>query len=163
MTIIVEDGTIVANANSYIDDAYFQAYALSRGVTLPATESERDILLTKAMDYIEGFRSQFEGQKTDSNQDLQFPRTNVYIDGVEIGKNTIPVELKKAQAQTAIESLSFDLFYVSDGTNVKKEKLDTLEVEYFQGGSSSSPVLGSVDVYLSVLFKADGKRTLIRV
>lgn len=154
MALIIEDGSLVSGANSYIDDTFFLEYASARGIELPTTEVEREGLLVKSMDYLESFRSKFKGEKTSpKSQALQWPREDVYIDCEELDKNTIPVELKKAQAQAAIEVQHQELFYTSDGSNVKKEKLDNLEVEYFQGGSGGKPSLGRVDAFLDVLLE----------
>ncbi len=151
MTIIVEDGSGVANANSYVDDAYFVAFALARGITIPATAELREQLLFKSMDYLESLRKKYKGCKTYSGQELQWPRENVYIDYMIFESNLIPSELKKAQCQAAIESISNALFETNDGSNVKKQKLDTLEVEYFENGSAGVPDFAAVNAYLSEL------------
>lgn len=152
MTIIVEDGTIVANANSYIDDTFLTTYASSRGVTLPATVQEREVLLINAMDYIESFAEKFKGERTEPDtQELQWPREDVQIYHADLDKNTIPKELKRAQAQAAIEASTADLFFKDDGTRVKKEKLDVLEVEYFEGGNSGQPFFEKVSKLMEPL------------
>jgi hypothetical protein len=125
MTIIVEDGSIVANANSYITDAELNAYALARGVTITG---EGEILLYQAMDYLES--QNFIGDRYSREQSLQFPRVNVYIDGFYYEPFTIPKLLKDAQAVIAIA--------IGDGASplsivepeVKKEKVGSIEVEY---------------------------------
>src|SRR5690606_40416418 len=54
--LIVEDGTIVAGANSFVTEAEIVAYALARGTNLPhTTDEELDavaVLGIKAMDYL---------------------------------------------------------------------------------------------------------------
>ena len=81
MTLIVEDGSIVENANSYVsvDDA--RTFASLRGVTLPASDAEVEVLLIKATDFIEAQRLRFQGSKVNQDQALQWPRTGVYVDG----------------------------------------------------------------------------------
>ncbi len=59
MAIVVEDGTVVAGANSYITRASAIAYAAARGVTL-ANTTATDAQVVKAFDYLESLRSQFE-------------------------------------------------------------------------------------------------------
>ena len=165
MAIIVEDGTVIANANSYIDDAFLTAYAAERGLTLPATVGEREVLLINAMDYIESYADKFKGQRTDpANQELQWPREDVTIYGEDLDKNTIPKELKRAHAQAAVEASNADLFFKDDGTRVKKEKLDVLEVEYFEGGSSGQPFFEKVTKLIDpLLSKSSGSLRLTRV
>lgn len=100
-TIIVEDGTIVANANSYIDVTYLNAFATDRGFTLPSTTNEKEILIIKAMDYLEA--KCFKGEKSIADQELQWPRDNVYIDCELLNTDVIPEVLKRALAQLVVE------------------------------------------------------------
>tara|TARA_R110000850_G_scaffold257499_1_gene383699 strand:+ start:426 stop:926 length:501 start_codon:yes stop_codon:yes gene_type:complete len=151
MALIVENGTGVANSNTYVSDVMFTDYAALRGVTIPATAILREPLLIKAMDYIEGYRDQFQGEKTDYLQSLQWPRYSVYIDGYDIGSNTIPAELKNAQIEAAILVNSTPLLESGATLNVQKEKVDVLERTYFEGGKWSALRTDNIDVWLNVL------------
>jgi hypothetical protein len=151
MALIVEDGTQVAGANSYVSDAEYVAYASARGKTIASTATLREIELIKSMDYIESHRRQFKGQKVAFDQSLQWPRYSVFIDGFSIDSDAIPDELKNAQMETGIAYNSFEVLSTGSNQNVASEKLDTLEVSYFNGGSWSTPQLETVDVYLEVL------------
>ena len=97
MAIIVEDGTIVAGANSYVSEAELTAYASARGVTLTGNT---EALLLNAMDYIESLS--YIGTKVSSTQPLQWPRYNVVIDGYYFPNNEIPEILKSGLMQTAM-------------------------------------------------------------
>lgn len=151
MALIVENGTGVANANTYVSDAMFVDYAALRGITIPATSSAREPLLIKAMDYIEGFRDQFQGDKSSFLQALQWPRYAVYIDDYDIGSNVIPVELKNAQIESAILVNTTALLKSGDIKNVQKEKVDVLEISYYEGGNYDNLRTDSIDVWLNVL------------
>lgn len=137
MTIIVEDGTIVANANSYVTELELTTYATSRGITLSGTPEQ---LLIVAMDFIE--QQNFIGTKSTRDQSLQWPRESVWVDGYYYEPDEIPVELKTSQMTAAIS--------VDQGNDpsaiiepaVKREKVDVLEVEYQDGAG------GSIDVAL---------------
>lgn len=155
--LIIEDGSVVANSNSYASDAELKAYALLRGKTVPATQPEREALLVLAMDYIESYRAQFIGEKTDYTQPLQWPRSGAYIDGYDVGYNTIPQELKNAQMEAAIISNSNSLLQTGSVKNVQKEKVDVIERTYFSGGSWEAIRTDTVDVYLDVLLSNSGK------
>ena len=55
MALTVENGTLVANANSYVSAANYTAWADARGFTYPGLpELEQKIL--RAMDYIESLQ-----------------------------------------------------------------------------------------------------------
>ena len=132
MAIIVENGTGVADANSYVSEADLTAFATSRGITLTQDE---DILLLIAMDYIESLN--FKGLKVERNQALQWPRVDVYYDNYYADSNVIPNELKNALMQCAIA--------VDQGNDpaqdlvrsVKRQKVGSLEVEYMDGSITS--------------------------
>lgn len=103
--IIVEDGTIVADANAYIDVAYATQYALNRGVVLPAASDEVAAMIIQATDFLESKACEYAGHKTDPAQSLEWPRTDAYILGNEdtpFGPNSIPKNLKMAQAALVI-------------------------------------------------------------
>ena len=158
MTIIVEDGSNVANANSYVSVSDLESFAALRGYTLPATTAEKEVLLIKGSDYTESFRAKYQGQKTYSDQSLQWPREPVIIDGYQIGSTSIPSDLKNAQMQAAIEvSLSGGDIQPNTGKNIKKEKVDVIEVEYQDGGGALyAPTYPKVDTYIDPLIKAGG-------
>ncbi len=100
MALVIEDGTGKSNSTSYASVAELDAYASARGITLPATEGEKEILLVKSMDYLES--QQFQGSKQTKEQALQWPRSEVYIDGWYVETTEIQVEVKKAQMIGAV-------------------------------------------------------------
>lgn len=158
MALVVEDGSIVPGANSYVSDAEFVSYAAERGIDIPVDQTEREQLLIVAADYIDAnYRSSFKGEKVTRDQPMQWPRVEVYIDCFSISSSEIPTELKRAQMEAAIAANEQDIYTNSDGTSVKKEKLDVLEVEYFQGGSAGQPVLGKTKDLINPLLKTGGK------
>ena len=154
MTLIVENGSEVANANTYVNDDEYVAYAAARGRTIATSADNREIQLIKSMDYIEGYRAKFKGTKNTQAQSLQWPRYSVEIDGYYLDSDEIPQELKDAQMEAAIFVNSSEI--LKDGTtqNIQREKLDKLEIAYFSGGSYEVTRTDSVDVKLDVLLKA---------
>ena len=148
MAIVIEDGTIVANANSYTTDAELVAYAADRGLTLPATSTERDILQVLATDYLND--QNYKGYRADpSNQYMSFPRSGVYAYDRVIASDEIPKELKFAQMEAAIAANSLTLLTNESKSNVQREKMDVLEVSYFSGGAWTKTHLARVSNYLS--------------
>jgi hypothetical protein len=97
MAIVVEDGTIVSGANSYVSEADLTAYATARGITITGDEEE---LLIKAMDYVETLN--FIGIKYTRDQPLQWPRSDVVIDYYYKDVDDIPNELKNGLMETAL-------------------------------------------------------------
>ncbi len=131
--LIVEDGSIVSGANSYVSEAELMAFASARNITLVG---EEEVLLTQAMDYIETLA--YKGIKSTSNQDLQWPRAYVYIDSYYVRNDDIPKELKNGLMQCAIS--------IDQGTGPQvdvvrktiREKVGDLEVEYANDSVTST-------------------------
>lgn len=131
MTIIVEDGTIVANANSYVSTAQLTAYALARGYTLIGNPES---LLIQAMDYIEALP--FLGMKQQILQPLEYPRYKVWIDNYPLASNTIPFQLKNGEMETAIAIDQGNGPLQDQARNTEMEKVGELEVKYSTSSSS---------------------------
>jgi hypothetical protein len=130
--LVIEDGSQVAGATSYVTAAEIETYAEARGVTLT---TDPEILSVKAMDYIES--QSFLGSKVSSTQALQWPRTGVTIDGYELAATEIPNELKNAQMATAISIASGVDPLSSVQRGVKMQQVGDLKVEYDDSGSVS--------------------------
>ena len=157
MALIIEDGTQVANSNSFVNDAAYVAYAALKGLTVGATASEREIDLLAGIDYLLGQEGSLQGYRVSSTQAMFFPRTDVYLYGWAINSDSIPENIKNAQMEAAAYSTSGALLNNTQMNNVMKEKVDVLEVEYFKGGSRSNVNLQRVDIYLQPLLKSTDK------
>ena len=137
--IIVENGSIVAGANSYVSliDARTILAAYGQDLNTDDTIAEQELL--SAARYIESFRNSFKGIKSTREQTMQWPRRNAYIDGYLIPTDEIPVELVNAQAFAAYEvSAGNNLQPTDDGRKIASEKVDVLEVSYFESSATSS-------------------------
>jgi hypothetical protein len=155
--LIIEDGTGIANSNSYVTDSEYKAYANIRGKAVGATQPEREANLILAMDYIESHRDQFKGQKTDYTQSLQWPRVAAYIDGYQVNSDYIPLELKRAQMEAALIGESTPLLKTGDTSNLASFSVDGVYSEsYHQGGSWQTVRTDTIDVFLQVLLNNAG-------
>lgn len=135
MPITVEDGSIVADANSYVTLAEVRAYATDRGVTLPTADTDLEPKLHLAMDWFEGY--EFIGSRVDvtTPQELSWPRAGVVLDGVEIAETAIPTLVKKVIMQATVDASIVELEPTYGGTStgqVKVKKLDVIEKEFFK-------------------------------
>ena len=160
MAIVVETGASITGANSYVTTDDLRDYADLRGLSYPSDDVDIEILLIKATDYLESFRDRYKGDKSASTNALQWPRTDVYIDGYLLSKTTIPEELKNAQIQIALDAQSVEISpneLVSDKGDRKKEKVDVIEVEYFERSNSrTQPKFTKAMYFLSPLLKQNG-------
>lgn len=127
----------------YTDSTALEAYAAARGVTI---NGDKDALLTKALDYLETLK--FKGEKTDPAQVLAWPRSGVYVDGVLLDDATVPAGIVKAQHALALEIDAGNDPMASIGREVKREKVDVLEVEYADGAAATA-ILAGVNALLA--------------
>lgn len=159
MALVIENGSLVAGANSYVGVADARAFAEARASNLPEDDTAVESALIVAMDYLESLRAQYQGRKVDpAYQALQWPRTGVVVDGWEVPFDHIPQNLKFAQCQLAIEAANgLDLSPTGDGREVIREKVDVLETEYAPGGGGApQPFLAKVRNFLEPLLSAGG-------
>lgn len=135
MSIVVEDGSIVDGANSYVSVADLQAYANARNIIIATDESA---LLLKAMDYLETFDGRFKGSRVTRDQPLSWPRSGATIEGWVWAATEIPRQVINAQISLCIEiAAGEDPHNPSAATlPVVREKVDTLEVEYANPGQA---------------------------
>jgi hypothetical protein len=163
MTIIVENGTIVTDANSYVSDAEYVAYASQRSYSIGTDADTRENELIKAMDYLEQYRFRFKGLKVSGGQSLQWPRYGVYLDSFQLDSNLIPRELKRSQMELAILSIASDLAPSGNLENVQSQSLGELSISYYSGGTYKSLQHDNVDQYLDCLLINNGNVMSVRV
>ena len=156
MTITVEDGTEVANANSYASVGDLYDYATLRDVTLCDDVAVVEALLIKAMDYIRREYSQkWQGERTTSTQSLDWPRENVWINGSLVDNDTIPADLVYGQLAAAVEIHTGDTTPAQGP--IRREKIGDMELEYENHGTVYQiNAYANADAHLRVLCKTGG-------
>lgn len=165
MPLVIEDGSIVANANTYIDVAYLQTYASDRGKVISSDNDVLEASIIKANDYLESKRDSFKGYKVSETQSLQFPRYNVYVDNILLSYESIPDILKKAQAELAIEAQSGENLLPTTKANsfIKKEAIGPIETQYSEN-LGTSRIMHAVEAVLLPLFRSSvGSTRTLRV
>jgi len=127
MALVIENGSIVAGANSYVTADDYRSWANSRGIDVEASSLlEKSIL--RAMDYFE--QLDFIGNKANENQPLQWPRTEALIDGYYADATEIPVQVKTALYEAIkVEIDGFSELNNEDRRTIK-EKIGDIEVQY---------------------------------
>lgn len=152
MALTVENGTGLANAESYISVADANSYHNLRGNTtwLTISTQEAEEALRRATDYMQQvYAGLWYGYKTTDTQALDWPRQDVPKLDTAYGNyylnNVIPQELKNACAELAFRAARGELL-ADIGQAVKREKIDALEVEYseFSPQSKRYPAIDSL-------------------
>ena len=136
--MIVEDGTGLPNADSYVSIEFADSYFSARGVTAWATltQTVKEQSLIKGTDFIDTIY-QWKGKKTTSEQSLRFPRTNLRdYEGQEI--EGIPTCLKQAVCDAAqMVSSGTQLFQTkNENGDVVSETITTLSFTYSKSDKS---------------------------
>ena len=170
VSLIVEDGSCVPDANSYVSLDFADAYMRNTGRTSweLKTENERKSYLINATKYIDRTYSKigWKGQKKyHRSQCLCFPRVELYDkDGYEV--LGIPRELMEAVCEAGFISTTTSLFDIKDSAGtVKRQKVDVLEVEYYSESDSAGGYISRftvLDSLLSDFYKKKGDDSRVK-
>lgn len=131
--LIVEDGSVVANANSFVTEQQIVTYAAMRGIVLPfATDADKDavaILGVKAMDYLRILP--WRGEPVSQTQTTPWPRKNMQTP-IVYPEDEVPLNVVEAQLQlTLLVNGGTVLIPTSTGTGyLVKEKIGPIENVY---------------------------------
>lgn len=133
MALIVEDGTGLATAESFISvaDADTRRTALGAVAAWTAlTTAQKEQALRKAAEYLEQrYAERWKGDRIISTQALSWPRYGAFVHGYEINWNAVPAAVANANADLALktitETLNADL-----ERGIVCEKIGPIETEY---------------------------------
>jgi len=139
MALVVEDGTGVANADSYLSLADARTLATNYGITLPVDDTEAEIQLRKAYDGLNIQEPEMQGTRTHDIQTGIYPRTGVYSNCVLVDSETIPLNVKKAQLyQAEAYSNGMNNNAVNDGRKLASFEVVGAYKEAYQDDSNQS-------------------------
>lgn len=163
MTLIVETGEGLSNAESYISVADADARHASLGNTgWTGTEQVKEALLRRATAYMEqAYRSRWKGNRLRKDQALSWPRYGATVDGFDLSSTIVPVEVANACADLALKAAAGDLAPDLE-RGVIREKVGPLETEYDRN-SSQATRYRSIDLGLAPFLKgSSAMATLVR-
>ena len=136
-TFVVEDGTGLSNATSYVsvsdadDIIVMNIHASSYWGAL--SNSRKEYLLSWASRYLDE-RARWFGTKTVETSALRFPRTGIVDrDGVTIAADAVPRQLKIATAEMARYLITADRSVERDQDALIRLKADVVEFEFSEG------------------------------
>lgn len=167
MAFEAETGSGSATANSLAAVAEADTYHSDRGNTAWAgfSTGTKQSLLIKATDYLQN-QAMFpwRGQIKTATQALCWPRTGVVEQyGLAVSDLSVPLKVRQATAILALAANTTNLLPVVQppASGVKRQKIDVLETEYFEGGTTggtdSATLVPQVTEALGLV------RTLLRV
>lgn len=154
MPLIVEDGTGIEDANSFVGLDEARSLATIRGIDLSSDDEELSKQLVQSADRINSYETQFSGHRTFAVQALAFPRSNAFRFGAVMPRDSIPREVKLAQV-TVCDLISRDVeVWTTDISGIKEEVVGPLKTVYSdnQADSVGNPSLPQVESILNPLF-----------
>lgn len=159
MAIVVEDGTGLATAETYVSVADCKAYLDDRGRTqwglLNITVQEAS--LRSAADYLDAkYGDRLQGYRLKIEQALYWPRTDVSFDNVRWDPAPLPVPLVRACCEAAVlAGTGTDLFLPLERGGQVIEKLEIVgpitERTKWAGSAPVGTVYPAIDRYMNQL------------
>lgn len=135
--LIIEDGSIVAGADSLATAAELVTYAANFGRTIPATEAAQESLLRRA--YLQMIALPWKGDAVSPDQTGSWPRYDVCRNGFIVDSASIPSQIKAGQMALATEIHADDL--VDPETKVgaiESEKVGPISTTFAKASKTAS-------------------------
>jgi hypothetical protein len=127
MSLVVEDGSVVSGANTYVSLQNFKDWATLRNLTYGNDASVTQSIY-RAMDFFE--RQTFIGFKANEDQPLQWPRTEAMIDGYYADATEIPNDVKLSLYEAIFVQESGNSHLNTEDRKTLREKVGDIEVTY---------------------------------
>lgn len=140
MALVVEDGTGLADAESFASVAAANDYWTARASTAwdALTDETKEAALRQATDYIEAiYGGRWKGERIGSTQALSWPRYGVVVDGIERDSAVIPLALERATIELALKASAGELL-ADQGAQVVSETVGPISVTYAAGARQAT-------------------------
>lgn len=170
MALIVENGTGMSTAESYISVADADAYFSARNLTLWAdagfSTTEKEGCLRRATDFLTAsYRGRWTGRRASTTQALDWPRLDVprsEADGSGFyPSDAVPVEVVRACAELAWRA-AFGELAPDESRRTIREKVDVIEVEYDPNAPQSTRFRVVENLLAPFVVSASGAIRLVR-
>lgn len=165
MSLIVEDGTGLSTAESYVSvaaaDTRMTALGLTNWGTLSTTEKEQ-ALRRSTQHMLRAYRGRWKGTRVTSTQALDWPRyIPDMVDGHPVLSSVVPTDIANACADLALKAAAGDLAPDLERAVIRK-KVGPLETEY-SPHSPQATRYRAIDMALAPYIKgSSAMATLVR-
>lgn len=150
MALVVEDGSVVTSANTYVSVATLDTYHEDRNNTdwAAASDEAKQSAVLDAARYLD-FGYRWLGTRRSSTQPMAWPRYMQYLDADLrlVPSDEVPLRVQDAQCELALEALAGPLMASLDrGNREAKIQVGPLAVEYFPdaAGQKEFPVVDAL-------------------
>jgi hypothetical protein len=146
LVVVVEDGSGLANANSYISaadaDAFFDGHVYN-STWLDKATSEKEQALVHATRMLDQ-QVQWNGSRAIAGQALQWPRVNVIdpddVDRDYLASDELPQFLLDATCELAQEIFVANPAVRAEGEGIENFKLDGVLAVTFKAATAKKPI-----------------------
>lgn len=151
MALIVEDGSIVPRANSYIGLEDARVMAADYGYTLPEDDALAEAALRQGAVYIDVQEPAMCGRRVSADQWLAFPRRGMRANGFDVPSDSIPYKVQVAQVIAAsFYGDGIDVRANTGGQAVTMERVEgAVTVQY------AAPASGAADATVAITAALD--------
>lgn len=158
MSLIVEDGSGKAAAETYISKEDADTYHAARGNDSWATITiaQKEQALRRATEYmIQAFTARWQGERTyPLVQALDWPRAGVIVNGVSVDYDAVPETIKRATAELAIRAAAGPLLNDME-QGVVSETVGPIQTVYDKN-SNRKVKYAAIDAMLLPYLKSGG-------
>ena len=158
MALIIEDGSIVAGADSYQSLADARTDAANRGLTLDANDVIAEAQLRQGYYYLtSNYERVIQGFRVSPNQTGMMPRNYMEAYGFPVANTAIPVAFKQSQVNAAaIVASGADMNAAQTGQDLASFNVDGVYSESYRTDSRTVlvPKIASIDQLLFPYTKA---------
>lgn len=143
MTVIVEDGTGLADANSYVSEDEADTYADDRGITAWSdSAADKEAALVRATTTLDAtYRNRFSGSRLNGRaQALEWPRLNSYdYLGNLLDDDEVPIEVRDATIELAFRELADPGSTMPDlDRTIRSLKAGSVSIEYASNAAAKT-------------------------
>lgn len=153
MAIVVEDGTGIEAANSFISRADMIEQGEALGVEL-ADDETTDAMILAAGIFLLGIND-WKGEPTEDLQGMPFPRTGLYVGSTLIADDAIPTNVVLAQGQLVLlQNSGTAINTTTDQAVVTQETIGPITTKYSDRyGATSALEVDDIPVVANLLGK----------
>ena len=140
--LIIEDGTIVAGANSFITLVDARTLADDRGISLPVLDDDAIDALIKGGIYVNNQEPSLQGTRVSALQTMCYPRKGVTRYTFDVEDDAIPADLLCAQVEAAASiGAGVNPYAVDTGKEVASQTVTgAVARTFFESGKTNSNV-----------------------
>lgn len=136
MSLIVEDGSVVDSADSFISLTDARTYATKYGITIPTDDDLAEIALRQAYLVLSVSESKLQGRRVEQAQTGIFPRDDVILYGEPMDSDSVPLGAVMAQLY-ACESIGngYEMNKIKTGQDLESFSVDGVYSEAYMSSA----------------------------